>query len=262
MKYSLLEIVQSIMNDMDGDEVNSINDTIESQQVAQIVKDCYMEMMAGRNWPHMKTGFACTSLADSSYPTSLTVPDNIKELTWIKYNKRQTADTKDKYSEITYKHPTEFIAMVETRDSSASNVQIVKTAGLKLFIRNDKAPEYWTSFNDSVIICDSFDDTMDDVLQTSKNHCWGVKNPVWTATDGAIPELPDEAFPALIEEAKSSAFYVLRQVMNEKAEQKATRQNRWLSRKAWRTSGGVRYPDYGRKGAMSGARKNPLFDKG
>ena len=37
-------------------------------------------------------------------------------------------------------------------------------------------------------------------------------------------------------------------MVNEKAEQKATRQNRWLARKAWRAHGGVRYDDYGRRG--------------
>lgn len=262
MKYTLLEIVQSIMNDMDGDEVNSINDTIESQQVTQIIKDCYMEMMAGRNWPHMRTGFACNSVADTSYPTSLTLPDTVKELQWIKYNKRTSTDTKDRYEDLDYMHPTDFIKYVEVRDSSATNIQIVRISSIKLFVRNDKAPQYWTSFDDTTIVCDSFDSDVDNVLQTSKNHCWGVKNPVWTSSDSAVPDLPDEAFPALIEEAKSSAFYVLRQVMNDKAEQKANRQNRWLSRKAWRAAGGIRYPNYGRKKALSGLSRNPLFDKG
>jgi len=62
MKLTLLEIVQDIMNDMDGDEVNAISDTIESQQVAQIVKTTYLEMMANRNWPHLLTGFNCASI--------------------------------------------------------------------------------------------------------------------------------------------------------------------------------------------------------
>jgi len=35
---------------------------------------------------------------------------------------------------------------------------------------------------------------------------------------------------------------------NQKAEQKAGRQQRWLSRKAWRAKGGILYENYGRKG--------------
>lgn len=40
-KRTLLDIVQEILNDMDSDEVTSINDTIESLQVANIVRSCY-----------------------------------------------------------------------------------------------------------------------------------------------------------------------------------------------------------------------------
>ncbi len=36
-KMTLLEIVQDIMSDMDSDEVSSINDSVESLQVAQHV---------------------------------------------------------------------------------------------------------------------------------------------------------------------------------------------------------------------------------
>lgn len=262
MKLTLLEIVQFILNDMDGDEVNSVNDTIESQQVANIVKQTYLEMIANRNWPHMGTAFNCDSYTDTDYPTFLTLPENIKELKWIKYNKRTSTDTKDKYESLKYKQPEDFFDFCSARDSSATNVQIVNYNGVKINIRTDQAPQFWTSFDDNVIICDSFDSDVDTVLQTGKNSCWGVKNPTWSGTDTSIPDLPAEAFPALVEEAKSTAFYVLRQTSNEKAEQKATRQQRWLSRKAWRTKGGVRYPDYGRRKAFSGNEKNPLLDKG
>jgi hypothetical protein len=262
MKLTLLEIVQDIMNDMDGDNVNSINDTIESQQVAQIVKTTYLEMLANRNWPHMHSPFNCDSLANINYPTNLSIPENIKEVKWIRYNKRTSTDTRDKYEEITYLQPEDFFDHCSHRDSSASNMQIVNFNGIRLNIRNDQAPQYWTSFDDSILIMDSFDSTMDTVLQAGKNSCWGVKNPQWTGLDSSIPDLPAEAFPALVEEAKSTAFYTLRQVANEKAEQKATRQNRWLSRKAWRAKGGIRLPNYGRRKAFSGQEKNPLLDKG
>ena len=126
MKLSLLEIVQDILNDMDGDNVNSINDTIESQQVAQIVKTTYLEMMANRNWPHLHTAFNCTSYISTSYPTSLVLPETIKELKWIKYNKRTATDTKDKWEDLTYLQPEDFFHICAGRDSSASNTKTFK----------------------------------------------------------------------------------------------------------------------------------------
>lgn len=262
MKLSLLDIVQDILNEMDGDTVNSIDDTVEAQQVAQIVKTTYLEMMANRNWPHLQTGFSCTSFTDTSYPTSLALPENIKELRWIKYNKRTSSDAKDKWDELTYLQPEDFFTHCAGRDSSASNVQVVNISSVKLNIRNDVPPTYWTTFDDSALILDSWDSAVDTVLQTGKNSCWGIKNPQWSGLDNSVPDLPAEAFPALLEEAKSTAFYTLRQAANEKAEQKASRQNRWLSRKAWRAKGGIRLPNYGRRKAFSGYEKNPLLDKG
>lgn len=70
--------------------------------------------------------------------------------------------------------------------------------------------------------------------------------PKWEHRDDYIPDLPSEAFSALIEESKSTAFLTLKQMANEKAEQKARRQQRWLSQKSWQAKGGVRYENYGR----------------
>ena len=38
IKKNLLEIVQNILSDMDSEEVNTISDTVEAMQVAQIVE--------------------------------------------------------------------------------------------------------------------------------------------------------------------------------------------------------------------------------
>ena len=54
MKMNLLEITQDILNDMDGDEVNSIDDTFESAQIAQIIKSTYYAIISNRNWPHTR----------------------------------------------------------------------------------------------------------------------------------------------------------------------------------------------------------------
>jgi hypothetical protein len=71
--------------------------------------------------------------------------------------------------------------------------------------------------------------------------------PSWVHDDDAYPDLPSEAYAALLEEAKSVAFHTLKQVNNQKSEQKARRQQRWLSQKAWSVSDLELYPDYGRK---------------
>lgn len=246
-KMSLLEIVQDILNDADADTVNSINDTVESMQTAQIVKTSYFEIIANRNWPHLKKTINLDSSADPLYPTHLKLPVGIKELLTFNYNKRKPADPKDRFEGLRYCQPEDFLRKINKRNSLESNIiRVTDFGGVTLLIRNDKQPEYYTSFDDEYVIADSWDSSLETTLVSINTQCIVYQDPVWSIDDSFVPDLPSEAFPALLEESKSTAFVVLKQQANEKAEQKSRRQQRWLSRKAWRVNGGVRYPDYGR----------------
>jgi len=248
-KMSLLEIVTDILNDMDSDEVNSINDTIESQQVAQIVKTSYFEIIANRNWPHLRKLIQLESAGELAKPNYLKLPTGTKELVFFKYDKFTDTNPKSRLEEIIYKEPDSFLRMVSGRNDDSDNVDtVIDFSGTKLLINNHLPPTYWTSFDDDYIVTDSYDSNVENTLQKDKTQCLAYIDPVWTHSDEFIPNLPSEAFPALLEEAKSTAFLVLKQMANQKAEQKASRQQRWLSRKAWAAKGGIEYPNYGRKG--------------
>lgn len=247
-KKSLLEIVQDILSDMVSDEVNSIDDTVESQSVAQIVRSTFEGMMANRNWPHTRKLVNLEGSADTGKPTHMRLPERLKELEEVRYDSRKELGSNIEYRLIKYKHPDEFLRYISSRKSTEDTVQTVTDLnGVKLLIQNNKAPDYYTSFDDVYIVFDSFDSNIDDTLQGSKTSCLAYIIPVWTHENEFIPDLPAEAFPALISEAKSTSFYTIKQMINEKEEQKANRQNRWLARKVWRAHGGVRYPDFGRK---------------
>lgn len=249
MKKTLLKIVQAVLNDLDSDAVNSIGDTVESQQVAQIVQDCFYEMMGNRNWPHTRKILQLDASGDTTKPNYLKLPENLKEMVFFRYEKQKASDTKIIVEDVRYLPPDEFLSFISGRNSDNDNVQVVEDfSGPKLLIFNDKAPEYYTSFDDTYLVTDSFDADVDTTLQKSKSQAVAYVVPAWVESDEFIPDLPIDAFPALIEEAKSTASIVLKQVANQKAEQKANRQNRWLSRKSWRANGDIRYPNYGRKG--------------
>lgn len=248
MKLSLLEMVQDILSEMDSDEVNSINDTVESVQVAQTIKTCYFEMIGNRNWPHLRKLIQVEGLATPSMPNYLRVPEDVKELVFFKYDKRKLGDTKSTLQDITYKEPDSFLRYVSARNSDNTNVdEITDFSGSKILVLNDVAPTYWTTFDDQHIVTDSYDAAVDTTLQQSKTQALAYVNPTWSHVDAFIPNLPIEAFPALLAESKSTCFFNIKQMPNQKAEQKSARQQRWLSRKAWKTKGGVEYQDFGRK---------------
>ena len=51
MKENLLALTQGILSDINGEEVNSIDDTVEAAQVAQIIIDTYFDIISLREYP-------------------------------------------------------------------------------------------------------------------------------------------------------------------------------------------------------------------
>ena len=247
-KLTLLEIVQDILNDLDSDEVNSINDSVESLQVAQIVKTTYSNIIDGKHWPHLYELFRFDALGSTTRPNYLKIPETIVDITWCKYNTRKTTDTKDMFTELVYKTTEEFLNIVDKRNSSASNVQQVSDfSGVVLNIFNNKAPQYFTSFDDEYIIFDSFDLAVDATVQNSKSSGWGRRNVTFSLSDNFTPDLPVQAFSFLLSEAKATAFGILKQSLNVKAEQNAKTQRYRMSQDAWKIKRGITYPNYGRR---------------
>lgn len=263
MKYTLLEIVGDILSDMDGDYVNSINDTDEAMQVAQIVKTTYQAMISNRNWPHTSRAINITPFADNLLPTHTTLPSNVKELISVYYDVRRNSQTRIDYQQIKYLDPDDFLRLTNQRNSDDPNCMIViDPTGVKFLIMTNKAPEYYTSFDDNTMVFDSYDSSVDSTIQANKSQIRAYIIPDFEMEDSFIPDLPDEAFVALIEESKSKAMFKLKQVQDIKAEQEANRQQRWLSRRAWKTHEKDLYPySYGRKNAK-GRRKDPTFRRG
>lgn len=258
MKWTLLDIVQDILSDMDGDIVNSIDDTIESQQVAQIVKTTYYAMLSNRNWPHTRQLINFTSSNTTALPTHMYLPELVKELVFINYDVHRLDETRKRYQPIRYTTPDTFLRRTNNFNNSADNIDvIIDPTGIELLIRNDIPPTLYTSFDDNTIVFDSYDKNVDDTLQTSKVQAMGFVTPAWQQLDAFIPDLPEEAFIALVEESKSKAMFKLKQMVDQKAEQEASRQQRWLSRKAWRVEGGVAYGNYGRRSNKT--QRNPTF---
>jgi hypothetical protein len=253
MKYTLLEITQEILSDMDSDEVNSIDDTTESEQVATIVKSTYLSMMANRNWPHTRKLVTVETTGGSAYPTHVSIKENVKELCFLNYNKAKQGETRKKYLPVKFVEPDEFLRRTNHLNNDNDNVDIITDfTGIELLIQNNKAPDFCTSFDDEIIVFDSYDSNVESTIQVSKVQAMAYVVPEWTHLDDAVPDLPEDAFPALIEEAKSRAAFRIGKFQDVKAEQESGRQQRWLARKARKINGGIKYPDYGRTGRKRG----------
>jgi len=250
-KQTLLDIVQDVLSDLDSDEVNSISDTTESLQVAQIVKTTYVDLMVREHQPHLKSLFKLDSTT-SATPSHMKMPVEVMELISVGYDIRTSTQTNQYFQEITYLENLDFLALTNNRNTDHSDTDLIADfGGANLKIVNDTAPQYWTSFDDEYIVFDSYDSSIETNLQNSKTQVLGYLEPSLVLADASIPDLPSESFPYLVSEAKRHCLAKLKQVdLNDTSYREEVirnkRQRTWQKRKKWRAHDQSTYPGYGR----------------
>lgn len=248
-KMTLLSMVQSILNDMTSDNVNSISDTEESEQVASIVKDTYFNLLntldrVPENFELVKLD----ALGDSDRPNFLKIPDRVTGIQKIRYDCSLDTNIKQ-FKEIKFYEPEQFLDRIYTRNSDADNIIEVldtDTSEVTLLIQNDKQPDFYTCFDDQYVVFDSYDVSVEDTLEEDKTVVYAQIEPEWESTDTFVPDLDSNLFPLLLAEAKSMCFVNLKEIANPKVEQVARGQKVSIQNNKKKTSNKNCYPNYGR----------------
>lgn len=225
MKRSLLSIVQTILSSMDSDEVNSISDTTEALQVAEIVKTVYYDIAALSNLPRDQLPFQLQASGDPTLPVTMYIPDGVDEILWLKYDYATTDQPTTTYQPLRPMPFGEFINMVTTLDPTETDITTyqypVGSSAFTLYCRNDIPPVYYTTADDHTILFDGYDSTVDTTLQSSKSIGLGQAIFPWQAVDTFVPPLDDTQSQRLLHESKSLAFAELKQSQHVKAEKSA-----------------------------------------
>lgn len=225
MKYTLLDIVQTILSSMDSDEVNSLSDTTESIQVAEIVKTVYYDIAALGELPRDQAPFQLVASGDPLQPVTMTIPDGIDEIIWLKYNYATVDQPETSYQPLKPMPFGEFIDMVTTLNPTETDITTylytVNSQPFTLYCRNDIPPVYYTTADDNTILFDGFDQTMGSTLIGASTFGWGQSTFAWQNTDGFVPPLDDKQMQRLLHESKSLAFAELKQSQHVKAEKSA-----------------------------------------
>lgn len=235
MKYTLLEIVQDILSSTDGDEINSISDTTEAQQIVTIVKTVYDDILARGDLAVYKTLFNLDASTDALKPVLMTKPNNIDDIYWLKYDRIQLGMTDPAWAEICFLPLDEFIRMSQMMNPSETNISSMTLVSVDGFtftfnFNTDRSPTYYTSFDDDTLIFDGYDSAVETTLQTHKTLGFGSKVATFVASDTFVPALQPGQFSLLLNEAKSLAWSELKQTAHPKAEQTARRNWRHLAK--------------------------------
>lgn len=256
MKQTLLEMTQAVLRSIKGEQVNSISDTQESQDVADIIKECYGTLIAQQDFPEAKTIFELNASGDNLKPVLMTIPDDVYGIEWLKYNIIEDGYTDPVWRTLTHLPLKDFIDYTQQfnidETEVASMALTINSDSVDFKYYNDRAPRYFTSIDDEKVIFDSYDSVVDTTLQKTKTMGYGLRI-TWTVSDSFIPELDAQQFPILLKDAKVVAWQELKSVDNVLA----ARQSRDLrisaegkkNRSNYNNNGyyNTLYPNYGRK---------------
>lgn len=228
MQLTLLECVQQLMSAMESDEVNSINDTTESQMVALLLKGVFYDVCTDLGLPQQEKIIEVNASGDVNKPTIMTLPSNVARVSWIKYDNKVTGDTYSNYQDVMYLPLKEFLERQNGLINETTGVVEVTFSSNgeshNVMCRTDRFPTYFTHLDNGTIIFDAYDSTEDTTLQKSKTMCSGWVYPSWTASDSFIPPLDAGQFSYYINKAKVRAFNEIKREVNQEAISEARRQ--------------------------------------
>lgn len=333
-EQTLLTMVQNILSAMSSDEVNSISDTTESMQVAQIIENKYYDIAARGDLTQHETLFQLNPSNNPALPTEMFIPSGISKINWLQYYDTNPNDNTQTGQFGAYSHNlnTDIVSTSTWTTTSASSVlvglgtkgffvPIILGGALPVIIgqgvlitsgtnsmfgslvsynstlgfmtinvtsvigsgtfsswiiqssntnsvpgyryvtivpidyfldvtnrfditqnnvkaytftqsvynftfkyRTDLQPTMAVVLSNNYVLFDSLDSTQDSTLQASKTLAFGDTVPPFVLSDTFVPDLDDQQFPLLLNEAKSLAFYELKQMPHQKADQEIKRQ--------------------------------------
>lgn len=285
MKLTNLQYVQSILSSLGSDEVNSVSDTTESLQVLEILRTTYFNMVNRLHLPEHTQLVQLDPSIDPNIPVLMYIPNGVDKLEWIKYFNNNPIETDDNsdfqhdlnvditsdgnstvappgYNYVSIIPIRQFIDMTNSFNPANSNVfsytftdnQNNRPGTYTFYYKNNKQPQYCTILSNYYVLFDGYDATVDTTLQTNKVMAYGQIVPTWRPDDSFYPSIEEDQVPLLLNEAKSLAYFELKQSSHPKAEQEARRQ--WSSVQKDksiinRPTYFDQLPDFGRRSTLS-----------
>lgn len=231
-KQTLLELTQTILASMDSDEVNSINDTVESYDIAILLRDLYYDIAVELNLTAHETLFELTASGDSSQPVLMYLPDNVAEVNWIKYNNQLSTETNSNYITVEFMPFEDFFKMQSGYVFDTSNVGemvfCMNDEDFEIMYKTNAFPTKFTSIGNNTLLFDAINEDEDTTLNKAKTMCGGLIYPTFTLEDSFIPELDVAQFPYYRNKAKMRAFAEKKQVENREAALEARNQKKLM----------------------------------
>lgn len=234
MKQNLLQMVQRILEAIDGQMIESIEDTREAMQIAKCIKETYEHLLYTRDIKAKSNLIQIHSMSDVNQPTVFSINDNIQQIEIFKYFDAAN----DRYVDLKWVEPAEFIDMCLHRDPRKDNIRnIIDPSGVRYNIYTDRAPTYFTSFDDLHIVCDALNIADGSTLLENYTVVYGTVCPDFRLEDTFVPDLAPQHFSLLLSEAKVQATYELNKEVDTLERDRAMKQRVTADKHAQRVLG-------------------------
>ncbi len=229
MKLTKLRIVQMVLSAIDSDEVTSIGETVEAEQVGMLVDSIYDGINGEYPWAHLREE---GTLEVTPTAHIMKLPNDIMTINDIWYNG----------SKVEYIVPTDMSELLNSRDTSSASID---SNGAKM----DEDARYWTSVDDTYITFDSYNGS----LVSAHTLTDVFRMPAQMVNDTDYPDLPERFHNLLFEGATADAFYTLKgdtvgfNIFRNRYKKSKEKMDRWAKRVNRKNSTGKNV-DYGRRG--------------
>ena len=227
MERTLLYTVQRVLEKLNLDPVNSINDTEDALLVSREAESTFYDLMTRAEWKDKIDLIEVESVSDLNNPTALKVGEDVHNITSLRYDVTTSTDSNKVIREICWLEPEDFLRKSHSLNTSDGNVKEVNYKGIPLFVLSNKQPEYYTSFDNELLVLDSYDSSVEDTLIGTKSICYGKKVPSWLQDDDFVIPVQDSLYPLYLSMLASACSLYLNSEVNQEDER---RQARGISR--------------------------------
>lgn len=217
MKLTYIDLLRQILAEIESDEVNSLLDTVESEQITLVIYRIYKSIAATHNLEHLKR--FVIPFPEPGTPTFFELPSEVNNISWIKHNNRVIGGPAN-YTTLYFRPSEVFMRVLAGRDSSAGNVTTVVKDGIPYNIYTDRHPRYFTVLNKTKLLFDSYMSSLDVAgIDVNNLQIYGQLDPVIEIDDNYEFDMPSDIMTYFVNECISYAYTVIKQLPNPKIEQ-------------------------------------------